>query len=117
MSEPSVDLPVATWDQIFEMTEGELTEEDKQHLNEYLSGFVVLKEHRCVKCDKKLIGTLVDQLLGTTFKWGLVHGHGICGACGWPAVYYHFPKGGPLERFVCMLQVHPKYVTQKEATG
>ena len=110
--EPSKDMTAATFDQIFTITEGEVTDVEKAQMDEYLSNYVVPPENRCIKCDSKLIGTLTDQLLGTTFEWGMVHGEGHCRKCGWPARYYHHPKEGPLESFTLMLQVHPKHVTK-----
>ncbi len=39
----------------------------------------------CV-CGEPLTGMLIG-----TFRWGLAHGEGCCGACGWPARAYHRP--------------------------
>lgn len=66
----------------------------------------------CIRCSKKLRGTFTDQMLGLAgFEWGLIHGHGRCSHCGWPAVLYHFVKdrhGKELLTFRhVLLQFHP----------
>lgn len=110
------DVEHATFDTVFTDNSDDdsaVTAEEKAPLDEYLEHFAVPANH-CAKCGKKLIGSMVDQLIGSsTFEWGLVHGEGRCKGCGWPARAYHFPKGTILERFECALSLHPDYVTEK----
>jgi hypothetical protein len=66
----------------------------------------------CVGCGEKMLGSLADQLFGTGgFTWGLVHGHGNCKNCGWPATMYHFIKDEDGTELLTMrnvlLQAHP----------
>lgn len=104
----------ATFDKVFTIQDGEVTDDEKAALNEYLEHFAAT-DGQCVKCDRKLVGGIADHLLGqSTFRWGLQHGHGNCSSCGWPVVVYHFPKGTILERFEAALCVHPDYVKVKQ---
>lgn len=48
----------------------------------------------CVSCGESLGG-----LLGT-FQWGIINGHGECGGCGFPYVYYHRHEIEPGETLV-----------------
>lgn len=106
----------ATFDNVFTIKDGEISDSDKTAMDSYLTQFAEpTEEGRCIKCDKKLLGSMVDQLMGgSTFEWGLVHGQGRCRNCGWPVVLYHFPKDCILERFEAPLCVHPDLVGKKE---
>lgn len=76
-------------------------------LEEYVSHFVelgprdpALKARLCICC-----GAMLAGLLGS-FCWGLAHGEGACGRCGYPARAIHHIEGvGILHTFV--LQYHP----------
>lgn len=107
------DVEHATFANTFTIQEGELSDEEIAQLDKYLEHYANT-EGKCVKCEKKLLGTMVDQLIGgSTFEWGLVHGQGNCKNCGWPVVLYHFPKDTVLERFEAPLCVHPDYVEKR----
>lgn len=107
-----------TWD-IFELKEGEdLPDGAEEDIDKYLYRFAKPPEHglfHCCNCGKKLLGTMVDQLIGNaTFQWGIAHGHGYCSHCQWPAVMYHFPKESEyIERFEACLSVHPEFVSKR----
>lgn len=75
----------------------------------------VKKGHPCLRCGQSLAGDLADQLLSRGgFRWGLAHGHGQCGWCGWPATLYHFIKDRSGEDLMTIrhivLQVHPDLI-------
>ena len=105
-----------TFDDVFtEKQVGSTNPRTVMEMNAYLADFAKPDEFRCVNCDKKLVGGLVDQLIGeATFRWGLVHGQGHC-TCGWPVVMYHFPKQcDAIERFESPLCVHPDLVKKRD---
>ena len=70
---------------------------------EYFQIFAVpddpTKPH-CLKCKTELF---------YSFRWGIVHGEGVCGKCGWPTRLYHFVKqpDGTEVRIAQLLQYHP----------
>ena len=102
----------------------EITGEDAPPLvescNEYLSQFIapasekgnfLFSSSKCVKCERPISGAL------GSFVWGIVHGEGTCGNCGWPARAYHDIKHDgesvfdrPLQ---IVLQYHPDFVEKK----
>lgn len=72
---------------------------------EYFKKFVRWREGKkgkCINCNYQLTG----QLFGGAFEWGLAHGEGHCGVCGYPARAIHRIEGvGTLSNYV--LQYHP----------
>ena len=68
----------------------------------------------CPGCGRKVFGVGAVGAFLATFQWGIAHGHGICGECGWPAVVHHFVKDGKGEEVLNLqnfgLVVHPDYV-------
>lgn len=66
---------------------------------------------RCIGC---------DHLISWSFTWGLVHGEGFCGNCGWPYRLYHFPRpadGGDevfSGRLQKLLAIHPDEIRLEE---
>lgn len=93
-------------------------------LDEYFRHFVALEikpDHEgkpdiqtqmCVGC-----GEILSGLLGT-WRWGIAHGVGECGKCGWPSHGHHFIKDEngdslmTLRNFI--LQVHPDFVERRK---
>lgn len=68
--------------------------------------------HRCLHCDHHQLGLLLG-----CFAWGIAHGEGRCGHCGWPARLYHylrFPGSDEDQRIVLLLQYHPEAVTRRD---
>lgn len=66
----------------------------------------------CLNCGAPLGG-----IFGV-FRWGLVHGEGVCAECGWPARAIHQPKL-PSGEIVCslpfvVLQYHPDFVSSEK---
>lgn len=137
-------LAAVTTDDILKITpqnpEGEEAikrwrEVEQPILDEYLSGFCkgvirgddgeeIEELGGCPGCLRTLGGGLLESALGmATFRWGLAHGEGNCGECGWPVTAYHFvffeegnrkgrtPEGGSKSdcdlRFECLLPAHP----------
>lgn len=70
--------------------------------------------HPCLRCGTPLLASLVGQLLGDGFEWGLAHGEGHCRKCGWPARAYHHVCTADGELLVSIryviLQYHPRVV-------
>ena len=81
-------------------------------LDEYLRVFTMPVEGKCICCNLPLGGLLLG-----TFQWGIAHGEGICGRCGWPARAYHRPKEGPVEFFSVILPYHPDELVPKPDSG
>ena len=82
-------------------------------------GKFVIDEQPCVKCGEGLNPGLSGALFGKGgFEWGLVHGHGHCRNCGWPAVAHHFVKDADGKEVMTLqnviLQVHPDFVKTKK---
>ena len=94
-------------------------------LDEYFRHFVALdikespdggkpdiQTQKCVGCGKDLTG-----LFGT-WRWGIAHGVGECGSCGWPSHGHHFikdEKGEPVATLHnIILQVHPDFVERRK---
>jgi hypothetical protein len=82
-------------------------------LREYFSMFAEPNEEgKCLKCGK-VQGGMMAALLGG-FEYGLQHGEGRCGSCGWPGRACHYPKTEDgkeifsLQDFI--LQYHPSVV-------
>jgi hypothetical protein len=118
-------LPHATFDKIFKITEGSLSEDEIKLINDYLYMFVQPSDAGCVHCGEKQGGDILEQMLGTIkFHWGIPHGEGFCTTenCGWPARAYHYDVG-PIKRFNAILQFHPDVMklpedtTEQEMTG
>lgn len=63
----------------------------------------------CLRCGKAQTG-LAGFFLGGGFRWGLAHGEGHCGECGWPARAYHHIRDVATIRGV-ILQYHPDEVS------
>jgi hypothetical protein len=67
-----------------------------------------LRDRHCVGCGEHMGG----------FVWGLVHGHGHCRNCGWPATPYHFIKDRDGKDLATvrgvLLQVHPNEVSVRK---
>lgn len=101
--------------------EGEDATRISDAINEYLSAFAKpsLKEKgntftgtaNCLKC-----GTTLNGALGS-FTWGIAHGEGNCGNCGWPCRAYHNPQIDGENIFSSLLpillQYHPDYVNKR----
>jgi hypothetical protein len=85
-----------------------------EDLEKYFHHFAKPGEgHPCLRCGNPLSPKIIDALLGTEggFEWGLVHGHGHCRKCRWPAVAHHFIKDRD-GKDICtihnlILQAHP----------
>lgn len=77
-------------------------------LDKYFQSFAA-PDSDCPGC-----GADLTHMLFGTFRWGLVHGHGNCQTCGWPAVAHHFIRDeageevATLRNFV--LAAHPDFV-------
>jgi len=75
---------------------------------------------KCVYCGLPLGG-----LLFSTFRWGIVHGEGECGDCGFPYRLYHrFPtatgynrKGQPLAEVLLIAFVPLADIPLQEPVG
>lgn len=95
------------------------TDADREAVRAYFAQFADTRndemEVTCPGCDRKLYGHrgAIWQAVGIyTFEWGLAHGEGRCGDCGWPA------KGHPevtisdgrVMRFPLPLPYHPDNV-------
>ena len=84
-------------------------------LDEYFSIFAKPNGNECLNCGERL-GGMAAALMGTGFRWGLVHGEGTCG-CGWPCRAYHRPKENGEEVFdralEVILQYHPDGVSRR----
>ncbi len=100
-------LPRLAANDIFGSGDGDLPEADRKALDEYLRIFTMPVEGKCIRCERTLGG-----LLGG-FTWGIAHGEGTCGECGWPARAYHEPKEGPVESFRLILPYHPDELVEK----
>lgn len=74
----------------------------------------------CPGCGARVFGKDFIDLLAT-FEWGIVHGHGHCRACGWPAVAYHFINDAAGEEILALRNVglvaHPDFVTKRSDEG
>ena len=59
----------------------------------------------------------ISAFLEATFEWGVVHGHGHCGKCGWPGVVHHFVKDEDGDELCTLrnfgLMVHPDFVERR----
>lgn len=92
-------------------------------VNKYLSIFAkpvrrkvassILGGVDCFRC-----GVPLDGMLGS-FTWGIVHGEGVCGKCGWPCRAYHSPTDEDGDEIfdgaiALVLQYHPDQVVREE---
>jgi hypothetical protein len=70
-----------------------------------------IQPQACVGCGKTLTG------LCGTWRWGIAHGVGECGHCGWPSHGHHFIKDESGEEVATLhnfiLQVHPDFVERR----
>jgi hypothetical protein len=79
-------IPVMLTAEVFLTAEGDpqAVAEYMAASNEYLKHFVEpRKDGKCFHC-----GVLLGGMFGS-FVFGITHGEGICGKCGWPARTYH----------------------------
>ncbi len=69
----------------FKNDDPEVVKGVQQAIDQYLKDFAfnTEQEGHCIQCGGRLGG-----ILGT-FEWGITHGEGRCGPCGWPARGYH----------------------------
>lgn len=93
-------------------------------LNEYFGQFakpirrdganMLFGSIKCMQCDE-----ILDGACGR-FTWGIVHGEGHCGKCGYPGRAYHRPKNDDDEIFdrvfEMILQYHPDNVSVSSHT-
>jgi hypothetical protein len=86
---------------------------DEQALNDYLGHFLPPSD-KCVSCGAVQAG-LMGALLGG-FVYGLAHGEGACGRCGYPARANHYDFG-PIKSFHGILQYHPSGLAPTTAEG
>lgn len=105
-------LPRATLDDLAKPTPGN---EDgfaaiKAECSDYLAAFVP-PQAECICCGATLSGNEVMAAFLGTFRWGLVHGEGKCGRCGWPARAYH--AFGPFESLNVIMQYHPERLSER----
>jgi hypothetical protein len=104
----ALNLPRATWRDVFEIKGDGFTSDDAAVLDEYLRKFTLRPDNLCPGCDATLVGDLVDQLLGkATFTWGMAHGEGFCRECRYPARAYH-RDFGPVKFVSAVLPYHPE---------
>ena len=80
-----------------------------ERLAAYLSAF--LPPGPCVRCGAVLGGSAENLLAAAfgTFTWGIAHGEGTCGRCGYPARGIHRVDlgEGATATFPGILQYHP----------
>lgn len=89
------------------------------HVDPDTGRYQITSQH-CWGCGKLLVGTLVENLIEATFRWGLAHGKGYCRVCGWPSVGHHYVRNGDEDLIVLrdfILQVHPEHVVRREDVG
>lgn len=86
---------------------------------EQVAGEKTCRPAVCAGCGENLTGSALDGLFGNaTFEWGIVHGEGRCGRCGWPATGHHFIRGtdgnavATLNNFV--MSYHPDFVERRD---
>lgn len=73
-------------------------------LKAYLRHFAI-PSATCIRCGAEQ-GGMYASITGTGFQYGLVHGEGTCGTCGYPARTVHKVEGvGTLSNLI--LQYHP----------
>lgn len=108
----AANLPRLDWRDLFtpdSIAEVELSPDHAAELDRYFRTFIMLKpDGGCVACNT-VQGGFAAAILGGGFTWGLVHGEGRCGTCGYPARAVHY-KVGPIERLTVILQYHPDEV-------
>ncbi|MFH1569121.1 MAG: hypothetical protein ABIL09_14095, partial [Gemmatimonadota bacterium] len=93
-------VPHCTFDAIIKVRDGEIADADKRAIDEYLYRFADPAGGKCVSC-----GEVLGGVLGT-FEFGIIHGEGRCGECGWPARAVHRDVG-IIACFEAILQYHP----------
>lgn len=112
-------VPHATLESIGAKLKEGADPEFAEDLTAYLHHFAAPngEGHPCLRCSEPMVGSSADSMLvamGMTrggFEWGLVHGHGHCRCCGWPATLYHFIKDRHGKELLTirniLLQQHP----------
>jgi len=121
--------PRAGLDDIGAEVTGDGNPEIIEDLQAYLHGFAARKRdaqgnlrdgNPCLVCDQPLQGGFASMLTarGGGFQWGIAHGSGHCGECGYPGIAYHFVKdrhGADLMTFRhVVLQPHPEFISIRE---
>lgn len=116
--------PPATWESVDIKIEGKDRAIAEKIFAEYFANFIDPKStesgsaglagsHDCVQCGRRL-----DGIIGT-FGWGLAHGEGNCGECGYPSRVHHRIRDEDGEVFAdlrfAMLQYHPDGLERREA--
>lgn len=105
-------LPRCRWSSIFTAQDDEAAADAAKHLDAYLAAFVIpTSDFACVGCGLKLMGFM------GTFGWGLAHGEGACGNCGYPTRMLHRFADGPVQRLTMPLQYHPDEFTDAPAAA
>lgn len=71
-----------------------------------------IQDQKCIGCGDMLTGFLGG------WRWGIAHGVGECGRCGWPSHGHHFIKDESGEDVVTLrnfiLQIHPDFVERRQ---
>lgn len=99
-------LPHCKWEDFLTAKGEGLAPEEKKALDEYLYAFLPpAKESACINCEVKQ-GGWAAAITGQGFTYGLAHGEGFCGTCGYPARANHYDFG-PIESVMYVLQYHP----------
>jgi hypothetical protein len=104
-------VPYADLDDLHVEFVGKIEAADPTTLNEDLLAYarrfakpISGRDRPCLACGEFMCG----------FVWGIVHGHGHCRECSWPAVLYHFIKDRDGKDLATirgvLLQVHPDFV-------
>jgi hypothetical protein len=73
----------------------------------------------CFHCGDYLTGMGAMLLSkGGGFQWGLAHGEGRCGNCGWPARGMHYPKRDDASELLTLsgrvLSYHPDQIEERK---
>lgn len=73
-------------------------------------------QKECLGCGSILAGSdIAEAYLRATFTYGLAHGEGHCGKCGYPARANHYPpKDGSGLTFARVLQYHPDELEERQ---
>lgn len=80
-------------------------------LDKYLNAFVAVQGGACICCGAQQgAKDAIEALFGKAkFRWGFVHGEGICSECGYPARAMHYIGEGAEQIVIrnLILQYHP----------
>lgn len=117
-------LPKARWEDVGLKIDGKDREIAIRIFDKYFADFIdplstriegdggIAGTQRCIQC-----GSRLDGILGS-FGWGLAHGEGNCGECGYPSRVHHKIMDEDGELFVemrfAMLQYHPEGLDKGE---